>query len=141
MDIKPFEYIEHTADAGMRVWGETLTELFKNAACGLFQMIAMVETIDETLSVEVKITADHLEMLFVHWLDELIFIHETKDIFLRRSNIQQITPTCLSAEVYGETVDFEKHSVYTEIKAVTYHQLSVTQRTSGVWEAHVIFDL
>ena len=139
--MKPFEYIEHTADAGMRVKGDTLTNLFNHAAQGLFEMIAVVDTIDETSSIEVDITADSVEMLFVKWLDELVFRHETDEIFFKRTNIQHINTTELSAQVYGEHTNFDKHVVYTEIKAVTYHQLYVIQNPNGVWEAQVIFDL
>ncbi len=82
-----------------------------------------------------------VEMLFVKWLDELIFRHETDEIFFKRSNIQNINSNELSAKVYGEPTNFDKHIVYTEIKAVTYHQLYVIQNPNGVWEAQVIFDL
>jgi SHS2 domain-containing protein len=139
--MKPFEYIEHTADAGMRVRGDTLESLFNHAAQGLFEMIAVVDTIDETTSIDVNITADSVEMLFVKWLDELIFRHETDEIFFKRANIQHINTTELSAHVYGEPTNFDKHVVYTEIKAVTYHQLYVIQNPNGLWEAQVIFDL
>ncbi len=139
--MKPFEYIEHTADAGMRVRGDTLKSLFNHAAQGLFEMIAVVDTIDETSSIDVDIAADSVEMLFVKWLDELVFRHETDEIFFKRSNIQHINPTKLSAQVYGEPTNFDKHVVYTEIKAVTYHQLYVIQNPNGIWEAQVIFDL
>lgn len=139
--MKPFEYIEHTADAGMRVRGNTLRDLFNHAAQGLFEMIAVVDTIDETLSIDVEIVAESVEMLFVKWLDELIFRHETEEIFFKRSNILNISSKELSAHVYGEPTNFDKHIVYTEIKAVTFHQLYVIQNPNGVWEAQVIFDL
>lgn len=139
--MKPFEYIEHTADAGMRVRGDTLKSLFNHAAQGLFEMIAVVDTIDETSSIDVDITADSVEMLFVKWLDELVFRHETDEVFFKRSDVQHINPTELSAQVYGEPTNFDKHVVYTEIKAVTYHQLYVIQNPNGIWEAQVIFDL
>ena len=32
---KGYEFFEHTADAGVRVYGKTLRELFVNAAAGL----------------------------------------------------------------------------------------------------------
>lgn len=139
--MKPFEYIEHTADAGMHVRGDTLKSLFNHAAQGLFEMIAVVDSIDETTSIEVKVEAKSVEMLLVKWLDELIFRHETDEIFFKRADIQHINANELSAHVYGEPTNFDKHIVYTEIKAVTYHQLYVRQNSSGVWEAQVIFDL
>lgn len=138
---KPFEYIEHTADAGMCVTGDTQKSLFNNAAQGLFEMMAVVETIDETTSVEINVSADSVEYLLVAWLDELVFQHETAEIFFKRTDINTISSTELSAKAYGEPTNFDKHAVYTEIKAVTYHQLYVNQNPKGIWEAQVIFDL
>ena len=140
-DMKPYEYLDHTADMGMVVRGKDLSELLMHAAQGLFEAIAVLETIDETVSVEIHLTADSVEELFVAWLDELIFQHETKEIFFRRAEIQQCSETEMTATVYGEPANFDKHAVYTEIKSVTYHQLQVVQKSDGSWFAQVIFDL
>ena len=139
--MKPYAYLEHTADMGMVVSGKSLSELLTHAAQGLFETIAVVETVDETVSVEIHLTAESVEELFVGWLDELIFRHETEEIFFKRAEIQQCSETEMSATVYGEPVNFDKHAVYTEIKSVTYHQLQVVQKEDGSWFAQVIFDL
>ena len=139
--MKPFEYIEHTADAGMIVRGDTFTSLFTNAAHGLFEMIAVIDSIDETSAIDIQIRAETVEDLFVAWLDELIYRHETDEIFFKRVEISNINETKIIAKVHGEPTNFDKHVVYTEIKAVTYHQLYVKQNPNGSWEAQVIFDL
>lgn len=139
--MKPYEYLEHTADMGLLVRGQSLSELLKNAAQGLFETIAVVNTVDETESIEIQLTAESVEELFVAWLDELIFRHETEEIFFKRAVIHSCSETEMSAAVYGELVNFDKHEVYTEIKSVTYHQLKVEQKPDGSWHAQVIFDL
>jgi SHS2 domain-containing protein len=139
--MKPYEYVEHTADMGLLVRGKSLPDLLKNAAQGLFETIAVVDTVDETDSVEIHLTAESVEDLFVEWLGELIFQHETKEIFFKRADIHQCSETEVSATVYGEPANFDKHEVYTEIKSVTYHQLQVVQRSDNSWFAQVIFDL
>ena len=139
--MKPYEYLEHTADMGLLVRGKSLSELLRNAAQGLFETIAVVDTIDETDSVEIRLTAESVEDLFVGWLDELIFQHETKEIFFKRADIKDCSETEVSATVYGEPANFDKHEVYTEIKSVTYHQLQVVRQCEGSWFAQVIFDL
>ena len=139
--MKPYEYLEHTADMGLLVRGKNLSELLAHAAQGLFETIAVVGTVDETVSVEIHLTAESVEELFVGWLDELIFRHETEEVFFRRAEIRQCSEMEMSAIVYGEPVNFDKHEVYTEIKSVTYHQLEVVQKGDGSWFAQVIFDL
>ncbi|MYA99593.1 archease [Candidatus Poribacteria bacterium] len=140
-NMKPYEYLEHTADMGLVVRGKSLSELLTHAAQGLFETIAVVDTVDETESIEIYLTAESVEDLFVAWLDELIFRHETEEIFFKRAAIHQCSETEMSATVYGESVNFDKHAVYTEIKSVTYHQLQVVQKGDGSWFAQVIFDL
>ena len=139
--MKPYEYLEHTADMGLRVRGTNLSELLTNAAQGLFEAIAVLETVDETVSIEIDLTAESVEELFVAWLDDLIFRHETEEVFFKRAAVQWCSETELSATVYGEPVNFDKHAVYTEIKSVTYHQLQVVKKDDGNWFAQVIFDL
>ena len=139
--MKAYEYLEHTADMGLLVSGKNFSDLLSNAAQGLFETMAVVETVDEVESIEIHLTAESVEELFVAWLDELIFRHETEEIFFNRAYIQQCSETEVSATVYGESVNFDKHEVYTEIKSVTYHQLEVLQKADGSWHAQVIFDL
>ena len=139
--MRPYEYVEHTADMGLLVRGNSLPDLLKNAAQGLFETIAVVDTIDETDSIEIHLTTESVEDLFVGWLDELIFQHETKEIFFKRADIKDCSETEISATVYGEPANFDKHEVYTEIKSVTYHQLQVVGKCDGSWFAQVIFDL
>ena len=115
-NMKPYEYLEHTADMGLKVFGEDLTALLTNAAQGLFETIAVVDTIDETASVQIHVTAESVEELFVAWLDELNFRHETEAIFFKRAHISHCSETAVSAEIYGEPANFDKHEVYTEIK-------------------------
>ena len=54
--------------------------------------------------------------------------------------MERLSDRKLQASVLGEKVDLERHTIYTEIKAVTFHGLSIEQRESG-WEATVIFDM
>ncbi len=138
---KQYEIIEHTADVGIRVYGETLPQLFKDAAIGMLSIIAELDSIDETVSVEIKVQSDTLEDLFVAWLSELIFQHEVQEVFWKRVEISQFDERNILAKAYGEEKNPQKHVVYTEIKNVTYHQLSVEQFTDGTWEAQVIFDI
>ena len=43
--MKRYELIDHTADVGLRAFGKTLPELFRNAAIGLFEMMTDLEKV------------------------------------------------------------------------------------------------
>ncbi len=47
---------------------------------------------------------------------------------------------CIRDRVYGEPFDPKKHKFRLEIKAVTYHQLTV-KKQGDKWFGRVIFDL
>ena len=139
--MRTFEYIDHTGDLGIRVRGETLQELFVNAAHALLDTIAVLDTINPVAQFQIDVEAESVAELMVAWLDELIFRHEVDEVFFKCVDIVELSQTRLSACAYGEPIDFTKHVVYTEIKSVTYHQLNVYQSADGEWTANVIFDL
>ncbi len=47
----------------------------------------------------------------------------------------------LAARLWGERTDRERHPPLTEIKAVTYHHLEVTQVADEDWRARVLLDV
>ena len=55
-------------------------------------------------------------------------------------NIDSLSQTRLEATLGTYPFDPRIHEILREIKAVTYHQIEVTDK-SGIWEARVIFDL
>ena len=141
--MRRYEYLEHTGDIGIRAYGGTLEELFISAAQGLLEAIADLSTVGTTTQVEIEVSAESLEELMVAWLDELNFRHEVEEVFFQCVEIRAISevPYRLVGVAYGESIDFAKHVVYTEIKSITYHQLIVEQLPDDRWMAQVIFDL
>lgn len=152
--MKKYTFIDHTADMGMIVYGNTLKELFTNAAMAVFTTIAELNSITETVSMKIDVEVDTLastqlksgvssqvEELIVEWLRELLFQHEVEETFFKRVDIQELSETRVSAIAYGEPIDLSKHKFNTEIKNVTYHKLSVKKLEHGAWQAQVILDL
>jgi SHS2 domain-containing protein len=80
-----------------------------------------------------------IEYLFVDWLDELLFLFESKR-FLASEFETVVDEMGLSATVRGETCDLTRHALAHEVKAVTYHGLTVEQTPDG-WQAEVILDI
>ncbi|MBD3289499.1 archease, partial [candidate division KSB1 bacterium] len=58
-----YEQIEHTGDVGIRVYGESLEEIFASAATGMFDIIFDELPQEKQLIEEVVVTADDLEEL------------------------------------------------------------------------------
>jgi SHS2 domain-containing protein len=121
-----YEYIEHTADIGIKAYGETVDESFANAALGMFNVMTDVSKVEPVGEFDVKVESDNLEDLLVDWLGELLFLHETQDVLLSEFDVK-IDGLSLDAKVRGETLDREKHELKDDVKAITYHMLEVNQ--------------
>lgn len=139
--MKKFEVIEHTADIGIRVWGRDLAELFENAALGMTGLITKPASIQPKKSRKIEVEAGNIESLLVEWLNELIYLTETKNLIFRRYSILDITRSRLSAIAFGELIDTAKHELKAEIKACTYHELKVGKEEDNRMFAQVIFDV
>ena len=134
------EFLEHTADAGILVQAADLKELFARAAWGMFSLVTDVAAIRLVERSRIRIEARDRLALMVNWLSELNYRHVTEHRLFGKFVIVEICEKWLSAEVHGERFDPSRHKVFTEIKAVTFHDLRL-QRDDQGWKAQIIFDL
>jgi SHS2 domain-containing protein len=135
-----FRELDHTADTGIEIWADTLPTLFERAAWGLFAIITDPETVTPREAVTFALDAADLQALLVRWLSELNYVHLTQHKVFSRFAVQQLSSQHLEGLAWGEPIDPERHPLYTEVKAITYHGL-VLQQQDGQWYARVIFDL
>lgn len=134
------EYVEHTADEGIAVRAADLETLFARAAWAMVSIVGDPDRVEEEFGEQVIVSGRDLVSLLVNWLSEINVRIQTDGHIFGRFDVKNMTPHKLEAEIGGEHIDVEKHAVHTEIKAVTYHGLSV-EKKKGLWEARVIFDV
>jgi protein archease len=141
--MKEFEILEHTADIGIAAYGKNKREVFINAAKGMFEIIAgETKNLKENFYDKIKLEADNLEGLLFAWLNELLYINETKLVILSKFKIKELSDYQLKAEVGGAKINLPSIKIIKEIKAVTYHRLEIKKdEESGLWRAQVIFDI
>jgi len=137
---KKYEFINHTADVGIRVWGESLQSLFENAAYSMFDILTELDKVKVKEPLGVEIEGKRTDELLADWLRNLLYKFDGEGYLLREFNIEEISKKGLKAKVRGEKLDLSRHTLKTEIKAVTYHQLEVKKIAKG-WEAQIIFDI
>ncbi|MCR4440214.1 MAG: archease [bacterium] len=141
MDTRRYiELLNHTGDVGIRVRAAELPELFELAAEAMFQIICPKCAVRNTLTRHVAVAGDDLGQLLVNWLSELNFWFCTEQELYGEFRVSSLGDGFLRGVACGEKVDPQRHAIRTEIKAVTYHKLYVTQRDQE-WEAQVIFDI
>lgn len=137
----PYRQIEHTADVGLEIYGNTIRELFLNSVKGLFHLISpgleVAKRRRHPISIELE--APTQEELLVHWLNEFIYNFFVKGLFPKAIRINELKGKNIEAEVeFANCSKAQKISL--EIKAATYHDLSI-QRINNKYQARVIFDV
>ena len=75
-----------------------------------------------------------------NWLRALLCFWTVKGRLVVSARIVEISETRLVARVCSDRYDADRHCLQTEIKAVTYHDLTVEQVEEG-WVARVVFDV
>jgi SHS2 domain-containing protein len=131
-----FKEVEHTADLALKVHGHSLKEVFINAACGLFSLMADLENLAPSVSREVHLEAPDRESLLVDWLNELLYLHEVEEEIYIRFEIENLSFTALSATVWGTKVKTSNLTV----KAATFHDLEIRETEDG-YMTTVVFDV
>lgn len=136
----PFTFIEHAGDAGIVARGETMRDLFINAAVAMFEIIVKGENVQPGIRRDFEVDGDDIEDLLVRWLNELNYRTSAFREVFTKFEIEHINDKHLCAVAYGEVIDPARHEFRSEIKAATYHGLYVKEDAEG-FEAQVIFDL
>ncbi|MDR7562413.1 MAG: archease [Armatimonadota bacterium] len=136
----PFEVLEHTAEAGLRVEAETLEGLFRDLCAGLFSLITDPATVRPARVWEVALEAPDRVALAVEWLNELLYLNARDGLVAREAEVLEVSDGRLRARVYGEPFDPGRHPRGIEVKAATYHQARV-EREGERWVAVVYVDV
>ena len=134
-----FEVIDHTADLGIVARGESVDEVFVNAARGMFSLIVDLDTVAELTNQEIIVEAPDQEELLVTWLTELLYLFDAENLVFSRFEIIDLGNEYLRAIAYGEEFDPARHNIKSHIKAATYHMLRL-QRQDG-FRAQIILDV
>jgi len=135
-----FELVDHTGDLGVRVFGESLSQLFEQAAHALTFILTEPETIRLKETRRIQLEAKTHEELLITWLNELVYLFETKGLLFKTYDVLSVHAHHLEALAQGESYVEGRHPIKTTVKAATYHQLKI-ENHQGVWTAQVIFDL
>ena len=137
-----FKYAEDgpTADLTIDAYGTTLEEAFENVALGMFNAMTPIEKIQKKESMKFEVEGDDIEFLLFNFLDELLYLHETELIVFSgfELDINSINYK-LKSVCKGEAFDLTKHEQGISIKAVTFHNMKITQTENG-WTIRVVLD-
>ncbi len=132
---KGFEYLEHTADAKFRAYGNNLGQAFENAALAMLNVMVDTTSVKNTYSVEIELRSADIESLLFDWLSEIIFVFEVDEMVFCSVRVHEMKiddeSSSLSATLFGETIDLSTHVFDTEVKAATYNDMRIDRIDDG----------
>ncbi len=137
-----YVYIEHPSDVGFEAYGDTLEELFANAAIATFSFMTDVDEIEEEEEGEreIEIKSEDLYSLMFDWLDEMIFMFEAESLVMKKFDIDvNSTDFSIIGTCRGGKFDPYKHDSGIIIKAVTYNMMEI--KRNEIWHARVVLDV
>ena len=148
-----FEYLDHTADVAVRLRATDFPELLGWAARALRDILLDDRSdapVGSRSQVTVRLDAEDREALLVDFLNELIFLFDTRGfvpegpehvLFEGRVRFTEGGDGCrIETVLKGESFDPARHEFKTEVKAATFHDIRVRKVPGGL-EADVVFDL
>ena len=89
---------------------------------------------------EIQCEAPDDELLFVDWLNALVYEMATRKLLFGRFEVH-INGARLTARAWGEPVSAAKHQPAVEVKGATYTALRVAQEQNGEWVAQCVVDV
>ncbi len=130
-----YKEIPHTADWELLVWGTDMPDLMKQAAEGMYALSGTRLADRDSENREFKVPLLDRESALVDFLSELLFFSEQEGIGF---DYFEITQDEESYTIKARCAPIEEK--IKEIKAVTYHDLSIRETDSGL-EVNIVFDV
>ncbi len=135
-----YRILEHPADLGIEAEGDTLSEAFASAARGLMSVVVAPESVTVREERKVSVPGADPEQLLVRWLGEILFLYDGAGFVPAEFSVEQVGDGGLEATVGGEPAGGAALRLKLDVKAVTYHDISVRETSRG-WYVRVYLDI
>ena len=140
MTTSGYREIDHTADLGFDLWADSISGLFAEAVLALsevcYERTAVLWAEERILEVR---GADPEEQL-VRWLQETYMQLESGLWLTAAATNVVVEGEMVKGTLHGEAIDPARHTLHSEIKAITYHGMKIV-REHGLWRTTVVVDV
>lgn len=134
-----WELFPHGADVGVRGVAATKAAAFEQAALATTAAVTDPELVRPLTLVQVTCEAPDNELLFLDWLNAVVYEMATRRMLFGRFAVQ-IEDDTLRGEAWGEQVDTARHNPGTEIKGATLTEIKVAKQGRR-WVAQCVVDV
>jgi SHS2 domain-containing protein len=134
--LRSFEFIPHTAEAGIRVQADTLEELYRGALEGMAQWLKPGLPRNWDRRERITVTSVLPNTLLVDFLIDVLTRSQIARTVFFDFDMHDLEKDRLECTLIGRAVDeFDD-----DIKAITYHGAGIHEN-GGCYETEVIFDI
>ena len=139
-----YKFIDHTADIAADLFADSLEELFvAGAESWKESVMEKFEVINPELKY-IELIENSPDELLVSFVDELNFklitkkwvYNDVNEIKIEQKEDQWI----LNCKISGEKLNEKKHTIKTEIKAVTFHQMDIKE-VNRKFITRIVYDI
>jgi len=131
--------LEHTADVGFIVRSKDLEGLIRKGALLLASTLIDKEDVEEKEKRKVEVEISDKELIIIDVLRELLYFFETENFIWKDANVS-IKERKVILNLKGEKLNFKKHKIKKDVKAITYHDYYLIRR-GNYFETRFIFDI
>ena len=135
-----YQFLPHTADISLFLQADTLDEIFLAGLAGISQILKpgfCSGCTGAELEFPLRVESIDPTTLLIDFLSEVLTLSYLENGIFCKLNIMERNDKFIEAVVKGCKAEFFDE----DIKAVTYHEAEIRQRTDGQWVTPVIFDI
>jgi len=131
-------FVEHTGEVELRLVAPDLPSLFAEAGRAVAELMLGEDApaAEATVHAQVRLDAPDAGALLVAWIDELVYLSDTRRAVFTRFDVRAADERALEAEAHG----VPEPPIKTGVKAATYHRLRVARDGDG-WAGVVVLDV
>jgi SHS2 domain-containing protein len=159
---RAYSELEHPSDLFLEIHGRDLRELFENGLFAFYDQVAQIEGFGTRRELTLSVREPGLDEALRSLLSEALYCYDTEgfvaaggEVNVERRPATEAAMTgeagtgpagpaaeewSLQARLWGDNADRERHTLLREVKAVTYHLLTVIESGEG-WKATVLLDI
>lgn len=135
-----FRYLDHMTDSVIEAYGKSMEDAFENSALALVNTMFDISRIQIMKEEELSAHGHDMQSLLYDFLEKVIILISVdgfaaaafKVVISENIGSDIEGSYSLRAIAKGEAVDLNKHSYKVEVKAITYHEMSIVQEADGV---------
>ena len=132
------------ADAAIEVNSDSLEGIFVDSGKALTNtMVDDLKSIKTNQKYAFKVESHERDLLLFEFLEKLVIEKDANQMLFSEFEVkinQMSKKFMVSVIAHGEHIDYDRHELCADVKAVTLHKFSLT-RVKENWKAEMILDI